>query len=95
MYSMPMTTRTDASILETENLSFMDFLHFPNLNIPEKQANFITGESGTGKSTLLRLFNNAVSPSSGVIRFSCLTIPFPEIFISFIHVAPSRFLMKL
>ena len=64
-----MTTRTDAPILETMSLSFMDFLRYPDLRIPEKQTTFITGESGTGKSTLLRLFNNSASSASGSIHY--------------------------
>lgn len=64
-----MKTRTDESILRTENLSFMDFIRYTDMTIPKGKTTCITGESGTGKSTLLRLFNNSLSPSSGSIFY--------------------------
>ncbi len=64
-----MKTRTDESILRTENLSFMDFIRYGDMTIPKGKMTCITGESGTGKSTLLRLFNNSLSPSSGSVYY--------------------------
>ncbi len=38
--------------------------------IPKNKITFITGESGTGKSTLLKLLNGVLSPSSGEILYN-------------------------
>lgn len=64
-----MNSRTDEQLLVTENLSFMDFIRYPDMTIPVNAVTFLTGESGTGKSTLLRLFNNSLSPSSGTVYY--------------------------
>lgn len=57
-------------VLRTDDLSFKNFLHFPNMNILKGSVTFISGESGTGKSTLLRLFNGTHTPSSGSVFFN-------------------------
>lgn len=57
------------TILETKNLSFQDFIHYQDITIISKQSNFIVGESGTGKSTLLRLFNGTLPQSKGSIYY--------------------------
>lgn len=57
-------------ILRTKNLSFNNLIYYKDIYIENNKANFIVGKSGTGKSTLLRLFNDTLSPSSGSIYYS-------------------------
>lgn len=56
-------------ILETKDLSFNEIINYKDIQIIKNKANFIVGKSGTGKSTLLRLFNGTLSPSNGIIYF--------------------------
>ncbi|HBI71719.1 MAG TPA: ABC transporter [Porphyromonadaceae bacterium] len=56
-------------ILETKNLSFHDTIHYQDIQIQKGKVNFIVGRSGTGKSTLLRLFNGTLTPSGGEIWY--------------------------
>jgi putative ABC transport system ATP-binding protein len=59
----------DEILFETKNLSFNRMIHYKDIQIKEGKVNFIVGKSGTGKSTLLKLFNGTVSPSSGTIFY--------------------------
>ncbi|MDF2951624.1 MAG: transporter related [Anaerocolumna sp.] len=56
-------------IIETKNLSYQDRIHYQDIQILMDKVNFIVGNSGTGKSTLLRLFNGTLSPSSGNLLY--------------------------
>jgi putative ABC transport system ATP-binding protein len=56
-------------ILETKQLSFQDMIHYQDISILSDKVNFIVGSSGTGKSTLLRLFNGTYSPSNGSVFY--------------------------
>jgi len=56
-------------ILETRNLRF-NVINYSDIKIPENRATFIVGKSGTGKSTLLRMFNGTLSPDSGSVFYS-------------------------
>lgn len=56
-------------ILRTKNLSFNNLIYYKDIYIEKTKANFIIGKSGTGKSTLLRLFNDTLSPSGGSIYY--------------------------
>lgn len=58
------------SIIKTKNLSYKDFLHYPDMTIEKNNVTFISGESGCGKSTLLKLFNGTISPSEGSIFYN-------------------------
>jgi putative ABC transport system ATP-binding protein len=44
-------------------------ISYPDIAIPRNKATFIIGESGTGKTTLLKLFNQTETQTSGTIRF--------------------------
>lgn len=57
-------------IIETKELSFNGIINYNDIQIHRNKANFIVGKSGTGKSTLLKLFNGTLSPSSGNIIYS-------------------------
>lgn len=57
-------------IFETKNLSFNNMIQYNDIQITEGKVNFIVGKSGTGKSTLLRLFNGTLSPSDGSIFYN-------------------------
>jgi len=52
-----------------ENVMFQDFLSFPNMEIEAGQITRIAGASGTGKTTLLRLLNGTLSPSTGQVFY--------------------------
>lgn len=56
-------------ILHTKNLSFNELINYKDIQIYKNKVNFIVGKSGTGKSTLLRLFNGSLSPSKGNIFY--------------------------
>jgi len=56
-------------VLATKNLSFNEMINYKDIEIIKNKFNFIVGKSGTGKSTLLRLFNGTLSSSSGNIFY--------------------------
>lgn len=55
-------------ILETKDLSFKG-IRYQDIEIEENKVSFIVGRSGTGKSTLLRLFNGMLTPDTGSITY--------------------------
>lgn len=55
-------------ILETKGLSFHD-IRYQDISIETNKVNFIIGSSGTGKTTLLKLFNAAYSPDRGKVLY--------------------------
>lgn len=55
-------------ILETKDLSFKG-IRYQDIRIEENRVSFIVGRSGTGKSTLLRLFNGMLTPDTGTITY--------------------------
>lgn len=57
------------AIFEIENLSYNNMIKYDDMKIPKGKATFISGESGTGKSTLLKLLNGIYTPSSGRILY--------------------------
>lgn len=56
-------------IITATDVCYLDFLRFPPIAIERGCATFISGESGCGKTTLLKLFNATISPSAGTICF--------------------------
>lgn len=56
-------------ILETKDLSFKG-IRYQDIAIEENRVSFIVGRSGTGKSTLLRLFNGMLTPDTGSITYN-------------------------
>jgi putative ABC transport system ATP-binding protein len=53
----------------TEGLTARNSISFPDIEIRSNKATFITGASGTGKTTLLKLFNQTETQTSGKIFF--------------------------
>ncbi len=56
-------------VLATDKATYLEVANYPDLAIPSGKTTFITGDSGVGKSTLLKLFNNTVSPTAGRILY--------------------------
>lgn len=57
-------------ILKTsENLCYKGFISYPETKIYENQFTFITGESGCGKSSFLKLLNSSSIPTSGTVFY--------------------------
>lgn len=56
-------------ILETKDLSFKG-IRYQDIAIEENKVSFIVGRSGTGKSTLLRLFNGMLTPDTGILTYN-------------------------
>jgi putative ABC transport system ATP-binding protein len=61
-------------LFETQNISFQDMIVYKDLIVLKDKTTFITGESGTGKSTLLRLFNATLTPSAGEIFYKGINL---------------------
>lgn len=53
----------------TEALTFQDFLRYPALRVEEGEFAFVTGRSGAGKSTYLRLLNGSIPADPGCIFY--------------------------
>lgn len=52
-----------------ENVMYKDIINIKSLTIPSNKIVCITGESGGGKTTLLKLLNKMISPDSGEIFY--------------------------
>ena len=57
------------NIIETEALKYAGILNYPPAEILEGSVTFLTGDSGSGKTTFLRLLNTTLSPESGRIYY--------------------------
>ncbi len=51
------------------NINFNDIILYPDIDIPQYQVTFLTGKSGSGKSTFLKLLNGTSSKLSGTITY--------------------------
>ena len=60
-------------IYSKENLQFYD-IHYPALSFRAKTFNFITGKSGCGKSTYLKMLNGIIQPAKDMIFFNDMPI---------------------
>jgi putative ABC transport system ATP-binding protein len=54
----------------TENLCFKDIIKYKDMVFLKGKTTFISGESGTGKSTLLKLLTGILSPSKGRVLYN-------------------------
>lgn len=50
-------------------IKFLDLITYPKINIEENSFTFITGKSGCGKSTFLKILNRTVIPSCGSVLY--------------------------
>lgn len=57
------------AFIQTTALRCFDRLCYPPLTIQQGGLTALLGESGSGKSSLLRLFNGTISPQEGSIRY--------------------------
>ncbi len=58
------------SILTATNLRFLNILRYPTIAVEQGSATFVCGESGTGKTTLLKLFNATLTPTEGLLEYN-------------------------
>lgn len=61
-------------VFTVSNANFKSILKYSNIKINENKTTFISGKSGTGKSTLLKILNASVSIDSGTILYYGKTI---------------------
>ncbi len=52
-----------------KEVNYKDFINIADLTIPEGKVTTLVGASGSGKTTILKLLNKLVSPTSGRIYF--------------------------
>jgi putative ABC transport system ATP-binding protein len=57
-------------LFSLKNVCFKDIVCYPEIYISKNIATFILGESGSGKSTMLKLLCGVVSPESGEILYN-------------------------
>lgn len=63
----------DNIILRTLNLKFLS-IEFEDISLKTNEVAFIVGSSGTGKSSLLKIFNQTYSQSSGKVFYNGVDI---------------------
>lgn len=56
-------------MIQTMNLEYLH-IHYRNLSINKGEVTFLIGPSGVGKTTLFKLLNQTVSPTSGEVKYS-------------------------
>ena len=56
-------------LFELTDVTYAGILDLPEAGIPEGKVTCIYGESGAGKTTVLRLLNNLITPDTGSITF--------------------------
>ena len=61
--------RMDNIILKTSQLKFMN-IEYEDIEIKDNEVTFIVGKSGTGKSSLLKIFNQTYSQTSGKVFYN-------------------------
>lgn len=57
------------NIISIKNLEFKDMISYPDFEISRSEILFLTGKSGCGKSSLLKLFNMTEMQSEGNIYY--------------------------
>lgn len=57
-------------MFKLKDIKFKNILDIENLEIHENVVTIVNGESGSGKSTMLKLLNNIISPDSGVVMYN-------------------------
>ena len=59
-----------ADIIRAEGIKLFGTLKYPDISIAAEKATFITGESGCGKSSLLKVFNSTLIPDEGTVFYN-------------------------
>ena len=57
------------SLFTLEQVNYENIIKYSNIQILEGGVTFICGDSGTGKSTLLKLLNGVLDPTEGEITY--------------------------
>lgn len=57
-------------MFKLSNVKYKNILKVNNLEIEKNKITCILGKSGGGKTTFLKLLNNMISPTSGIIKFN-------------------------
>jgi putative ABC transport system ATP-binding protein len=57
-------------MFQLKNIKYKNILNIKNMDIPMEKITCIIGESGGGKSTLLKLLNQLITPDEGEILFN-------------------------
>lgn len=57
-------------LFKTQGLSFNNSIFYNDITIPKNKVTFIVGESGVGKTTLLKMLNGVITPSGGEIFYN-------------------------
>lgn len=52
-----------------KDVQFKNILQIPNLELHEGEIICLFGESGSGKSTILKMLNNMLSPDKGEVLY--------------------------
>ena len=61
-------------MFKLKDIKFKNILDIKNLEIHENVVTIVKGESGSGKSTMLKLLNNIISPDSGVVMYNGIDV---------------------
>lgn len=56
-------------LFRLEEVDYREILHISELAIPEQKISCVFGESGSGKTTFLKLLNNLITPDKGKVFF--------------------------
>lgn len=56
-------------LIATKGLGFLSNIEYPDISIRKGSITFICGESGCGKSSLLKILNGTISPARGKIFY--------------------------
>ena len=61
--------RSPLVLINAENLCYLEKICYPPIQIAKRRTTFIRGESGCGKSSLLRILSGIITPDSGQITY--------------------------
>ncbi|SDM99657.1 putative ABC transport system ATP-binding protein [Fictibacillus solisalsi] len=56
-------------MFELKDIRYKDILKIGHLRIEENKVSILTGESGSGKTTVLKLLNHLISPDEGTVLY--------------------------
>ncbi|MDN4525755.1 ABC transporter ATP-binding protein [Fictibacillus fluitans] len=56
-------------MFELKDIIYKDILKIDHLHIEDNKVSILTGESGSGKTTVLKLLNHLISPDEGTVLY--------------------------